>query len=312
MSKDLVEAVLWLALEPNRKLVLIALGERADSRTGECWPGVREISWRTSLSKKTVIGHLYALKKAGYIAALRPRGYRRRPATTRYLAVARLITEGHSQRERFQAGGPPERPAGSSNVGNESTPSERQQPLMAVDDAIQGEDAATAGLVRLREGEESTPPDRHPAAGGLDGAAEGVDGAAEGVDGAAEGVVRLREGVAASRGTVSTEPSIRNRHIEPSDQEPSPIGARARARLDAAALWLSILHDLGQRLTRSNVDHWLRDTTGTKFEDGQLVVSTPSSLASDWLTTRLSGVIRQATERVVPGIDVRFEPRAPP
>src|SRR3972149_3022864 len=176
----------------------------------------------------------------------RPRSPQRARSTTATAGRSRAATSGRTVVTReavLKAGGPPERPAGSSNVGNESTPSERQQPLMAVDDAIQGEDAATAGLVRLREGEESTPPDRHPAA-------EGVDGAAEGVDGAAEGVVRLREGVAASRGTVSTEPSIRNRHIEPSDQEPSPIGARARARLDAAALWLSLLPALAPRLPR--------------------------------------------------------------
>src|SRR3972149_11299752 len=153
----------------------------------------------------------------------RPRSPQRARSTTATAGRSRAATSGRTVVTReavLKAGGPPERPAGSSNVGNESTPSEGPQPLMAVDDAIQGEDAATAGLVRLREGEESTPPDRHPAAGGVDGAAGGVDGAAEGVDGAAEGGVRLREGVAASRGTVSTEPSIRNRHIEPSDQEP--------------------------------------------------------------------------------------------
>ena len=100
MSIDLVAACLWLPLEPNRKLVLLALCERADLKTGRCWPGREEIAVRASLSVRSVTPHLQALEVLGYLHSRRRDGGRRQ-TTLRQLAVSRILKEGEAIRAQF-------------------------------------------------------------------------------------------------------------------------------------------------------------------------------------------------------------------
>lgn len=104
MSIDLVAAALWLPLEPNRKLVLIALCERADFRTGLCWPGRSEIAIRASLSPKRVTEHTKALKAEGLIRHERPGNSRTGETTHRWLDVGRILEEGERRRNEFREG----------------------------------------------------------------------------------------------------------------------------------------------------------------------------------------------------------------
>jgi DNA-binding transcriptional ArsR family regulator len=90
VSIELVAAALWLPLEASRKLVLIALCERADFRTGLCWPSREEIAIRSSLSPRRVTPHIQALEDAGYLRSIR--GISRKGETTkRYLAVDLIL-----------------------------------------------------------------------------------------------------------------------------------------------------------------------------------------------------------------------------
>lgn len=101
VSIDLVAAALWLPLEPNRKLVLIALCERADLATGRCWPGREEVALRSSLSVKSVTPHFGALESAGWIRRTRRGNARLGETTTRWLDVQKILNEGEAARQAF-------------------------------------------------------------------------------------------------------------------------------------------------------------------------------------------------------------------
>lgn len=100
MSQDLVTAALWLNMQPARKLVFIALCERAELNTGKCWPGLEEISRRSSLSIRSVIPHIRGLEADGWIRS-GGRPNRQGVTTRRWVNVRRLLTEGEANREAF-------------------------------------------------------------------------------------------------------------------------------------------------------------------------------------------------------------------
>jgi chromosomal replication initiator protein len=78
---------------------------------------------------------------------------------------------------------------------------------------------------------------------------------------------------------------------------------------NAQQLWEATLSQLLLRVTRQNYDSWLRCTVGLRFDSTTLVVSAPSDLACDWLSTRMRAVVAQALTAVAgPGLHVRFEP----
>lgn len=108
MSYDLVGAALWLPLEPTRKLVLIALCERADLKTGQCFPGREEIALRSSLSTRSVTPHLQALLAEGWIKREKRGSSRLGLTTTRWLDSARILAEGEACRAQFLAQNKPE------------------------------------------------------------------------------------------------------------------------------------------------------------------------------------------------------------
>jgi len=101
VSIDLVAASLWLDLPPARKLVLVALCDRADGMTGECWPGRKEVAARASLAPRNVSTHFKALEEDGWIRS-GPRSRTPGQTTTRWVNIRRIKAEGEGRRERLQ------------------------------------------------------------------------------------------------------------------------------------------------------------------------------------------------------------------
>ena len=102
MSIDLVAAALWIDMEPRRKLVLIALCERADLQTGMCWPGRKEIAARSSITERWVTNHMKALEDDGYMATVHKSSGRAGDTSRRKLNVGRILKEGEDRREQLQ------------------------------------------------------------------------------------------------------------------------------------------------------------------------------------------------------------------
>lgn len=131
MSIDLIAAALWLPLDPARKLVLVALCDRADYATGKCWPGRDEIALRSSLSLKSVTEHLKGLEADGWIKSRRGNS-RAGETTTRWVNVARVLDESmivvQAHRARVAA-----------RLGEESTPDPNQLELLGEVDGRLGE-----------------------------------------------------------------------------------------------------------------------------------------------------------------------------
>ncbi len=79
-------------------------------------------------------------------------------------------------------------------------------------------------------------------------------------------------------------------------------------RHSAFEIWEATLSQLVLRVTRQNYENWLRQTVGTRFDGTTLIVSTPSELGRDWLSTRMRNVVGQALTAVAgPGLDISFE-----
>lgn len=102
MSIDLVAASLWLDFPPARKLVLVALCERANLDTGECWPGRAEIAMRASISERSVTAHIASLEKGRWLITDRKATGPGQPAKRR-LSVDLILKEGEKRRVEYQA-----------------------------------------------------------------------------------------------------------------------------------------------------------------------------------------------------------------
>lgn len=133
MSVDLVAAALWLPLEPARKLVLIALCERADFRTGLCWPGREEIAIRASLSARRTSPHLAALEADGWIRHSERRVARHGGTTRRWLDVDRILAEAEKVRADF-------RTRQLETLGDDTSPDPFQPSLLGDDPDTLGDD----------------------------------------------------------------------------------------------------------------------------------------------------------------------------
>lgn len=65
-----IQAVAWALrqeLPPVPKFVLVALCERANGKTGQCWPGIDEVAEAVCLSERSVITYIAALVRNGYV-----------------------------------------------------------------------------------------------------------------------------------------------------------------------------------------------------------------------------------------------------
>lgn len=70
------------------------------------------------------------------------------------------------------------------------------------------------------------------------------------------------------------------------------------AHVQPEALWQAVLGELQLSLPRHVYDHWLTGTSGLAFEDGCLIVGTPSAFAQEWLNARLKGTIQRRLQRI--------------
>lgn len=70
------------------------------------------------------------------------------------------------------------------------------------------------------------------------------------------------------------------------------------AHVQPEAVWQAVLGELQLSLPRHVYDHWLAGTTGLAFEDGCLLVGTPSAFAQEWLNARLKGTIQRRLQRI--------------
>jgi hypothetical protein len=94
MSYEAVEWALEIEhLRPAIKLVLVALGERADATGGSCHPGITELARRASTSRRRVVEAIRELEKIGALRVSRSpasEGLRRR-VNQYQLAVGKTI-----------------------------------------------------------------------------------------------------------------------------------------------------------------------------------------------------------------------------
>lgn len=102
MSIDLVSAALWLPFDSTRKLVLVALCDRADQTTGFCYPGRDYIAARASLSVRRVSPHLSSLEELGYIKRRRRGDNRIVRTTATWVNVDRILKEGRERQDAFR------------------------------------------------------------------------------------------------------------------------------------------------------------------------------------------------------------------
>jgi len=72
-----IHAVSWALrqdLPPVAKFVLVALCERANSETGQCWPGLDDVAKSVSLSPRSIVSYIGALVRNGYVTKQPIRG----------------------------------------------------------------------------------------------------------------------------------------------------------------------------------------------------------------------------------------------
>ena len=102
MSVTLFDNALWLDLPPIPKFVLAILCERARLESGICWPSVKYIAARASMSERRVQDHLKSLEAMGYMSRVREK---HGPGKTirRKVAVKRILDEGRAAQDAFRA-----------------------------------------------------------------------------------------------------------------------------------------------------------------------------------------------------------------
>jgi len=281
-----------LDLPSNRKLVLLALCERADLRTGKCFPSRDEIALRASLTGRNTSPHLKALEDAGYIRRSGRRPTREGETTTRYVNVERILSEGRARLDWFQ-----ELRRARRRLRDESSPGawdELQSQIELLNpESEPGDESSFA---------EMEPGDVDDMAGDEDDTQQGMFATSAGdEDGSWQGTMATSAGDAATPGTViepsdqpSTEPSW-----EPSDEPSSPPlspsrgnGLQEMAR-EHGDLLAAIRQGLRVRVTASNYETWLRNCRFS-LREGVLFVQPPTELSTDWIRSRLKNIVAQA------------------
>ena len=84
------QAVAWAfkqELPPVPKFVLVALCERANPDTGECWPGIKTVAEAVCLSERSVVTYIAALVRNGYVMRQAMRGKDGRKRTNHYWVI---------------------------------------------------------------------------------------------------------------------------------------------------------------------------------------------------------------------------------
>lgn len=66
----------------------------------------------------------------------------------------------------------------------------------------------------------------------------------------------------------------------------------------AQRLWEAALGRLQMQTPRPTFDTWLAGTVGVRYEDGHLLVSTPTSFAAEWIERRVHSLVEEAASAV--------------
>ena len=75
----------------------------------------------------------------------------------------------------------------------------------------------------------------------------------------------------------------------------------------AEELWSIVLGELQVQVSRANYDTWLRDTKGLTLTNDTFVVGAPTTFATEWLSKRLTPLVRKTLTRVrEQDTDIRF------
>lgn len=72
-----IQAVAWALrqeLPPVPKFILVALCERTNEETGECWPGIATVAKAVCLSERSVVTYIGALVRNGFVMRREMRG----------------------------------------------------------------------------------------------------------------------------------------------------------------------------------------------------------------------------------------------
>lgn len=67
MSVTLMGKVFGLDIEPSEKLLLLAMADLANDDGSDCWPSVKYLVWKTSLSERHVRRMLSSLREKGVL-----------------------------------------------------------------------------------------------------------------------------------------------------------------------------------------------------------------------------------------------------
>lgn len=287
MSIDLVAACLWLDLPPARKLVLLALCERANLETGYCLPGRDEIAMRASLTVRRTSPHLVALKDTGYIKRLGPKPWREGQAQKRWLDVDKILTEGESRRQWLQ---------------EQRALARAQRALLEVAQA-EDEDQAVfdfAADVLAEPCDDASLP--HVTLEAEDVSSLGKQGTlgdeAGDVGGIQQGTIAALAGDAASPVTVTVD-RHKNRHVDltTTDAGEPVFSDISGSTSPASALGARAKESLRRRVTEANYSAWV-ERAGFEAHGETLYVIAPAELSADWLRTRLNNVLQAAAADV--------------
>jgi len=77
--------------------------------------------------------------------------------------------------------------------------------------------------------------------------------------------------------------------------------------LEAAKdIWKRVLGELQLQISKANYSTWLANSYGASFDDGVFVVEVPNAFVAEWLTKRLSSLIKKTLSNIV-GLEVNIQ-----
>ena len=74
----------------------------------------------------------------------------------------------------------------------------------------------------------------------------------------------------------------------------------------AKDIWKRVLGELQLQVSRANYSTWLANSYGASFDDGVFVVDVPNAFVAEWLTKRLSSLVKNTLSNIV-GQDVNIQ-----
>lgn len=74
----------WHAIKPNERFLLVALADRANHE-GTCWPGYKDLAYRTGYTPRRVMQLIARLVKSGLVEKIERSGQRGRQTSNLYV-----------------------------------------------------------------------------------------------------------------------------------------------------------------------------------------------------------------------------------